>query len=957
MPLILLVVLLVAIDAIRRPTIRRLALRNVTRRRGEAALVMLGSLLGTAIITAAFIVGDTLGASFRDNVRKELGPIDQSVRVIGLDNTGPVLQALQSKAIANVDGLLPNTRAGISVASVGDAPEAEPFVSLTEVDFDAARKFGGDVSVTGMGDAGRTPTGNEAVIAKPLAKSLKVKAGDTIHVYGFGNSIDLKVRQVLPAIGIAGFNRFNVFAAPGTIKSLLTNAGSNVGAAAPGAAPQSVVWVSDTGGVFDTKDHFDQVTRDLESRTAAIAGAEVQTTKEDVLDRADAISDQFTQLFGAIGSFSVIAGVLLLVNIFVMLADERKSELGMLRAIGLKRNQLARAFGMEGTIYAIGAAILGVIAGIGVGRLVALVASAIFNSAGAFGGGGISLRFTLNGSSLQLGFVIGATISLITVWGTSIWQGRLNVIRAIRDIAEAPKSRERRRRSYVLSALGVAFGAFLTLGAIGSDSNWFGALAGVPIAAVSSITLLRSFLSRRMAVFVGCGVALVWAIVVFQIFPDALGATDLGAFVTQGVILVGCAVAIVATNDDVAIWGVSKLGVSKRTLAARLGFAYPLARVFRTSMLLGMYSIVIFTLTFLSVFSYLFAAQAPTFARETAAGYNVLVDSNYSNPVPAKALLAQPEVEDVATFDVAYPYWTTDTVKEPEGWNVSAFDEHLLDHGVPILEHRLPKFTSDKALWEGVLADHSLVVLSSFFLQQPGPPTGTYDVGDTVTIMNPLTHQSRKLLVAGTVASDFIGQGPMISKAFAHEFLTDITPSRHYVKLKPGVDGDAFSERLEGKLLAYGVQAKTFKGWIGEALEVQQGFMSLMQGYLGQGLVVGIAGLGVIMVRAVRERRRQIGMLRAMGFSSRIVRQAFMFEATFLAVQGIILGTVLALVTSYNLLSNSSTFGGDNIDFRIPWPNILVVSAIALVASLAAAAFPARQASRIKPAVALRIAD
>ena len=43
----------------------------------------------------------------------------------------------------------------------------------------------------------------------------------------------------------------------------------------------------------------------------------------------------------------------------------------------------------------------------------------------------------------------------------------------------------------------------------------------------------------------------------------------------------------------------------------------------------------------------------------------------------------------------------------------------------------------------------------------------------------------------------------------------------------------------------------------------------LFQGYLAMGLIVGIAGTAVVMVRAVRERRRQIGTLRAIGFGSR----------------------------------------------------------------------------------------
>lgn len=46
----------------------------------------------------------------------------------------------------------------------------------------------------------------------------------------------------------------------------------------------------------------------------------------------------------------------------------------------------------------------------------------------------------------------------------------------------------------------------------------------------------------------------------------------------------------------------------------------------------------------------------------------------------------------------------------------------------------------------------------------------------------------------------------------------------------------------------------------------QLSFFNLMQGYLAVVLAVGIAGIGVIMVRAVCERRREVGVLRALGF-------------------------------------------------------------------------------------------
>ena len=65
-----------------------------------------------------------------------------------------------------------------------------------------------------------------------------------------------------------------------------------------------------------------------------------------------------------------------------------------------------------------------------------------------------------------------------------------------------------------------------------------------------------------------------------------------------------------------------------------------------------------------------------------------------------------------------------------------------------------------------------------------------------------------------------------------------------------------------------------------------------------------MAGLGVVMVRAVRERRRTVGVLRALGFPAGVVRRAFLLESSFVALEGILLGTALSIVTSYLLFRN-----------------------------------------------------
>ena len=111
------------------------------------------------------------------------------------------------------------------------------------------------------------------------------------------------------------------------------------------------------------------------------------------------------------------------------------------------------------------------------------------------------------------------------------------------------------------------------------------------------------------------------------------------------------------------------------------------------------------------------------------------------------------------------------------------------------------------------------------------------------------------------------------------------------------------------------------------------------------------------MVRAVRERRRTIGVLRALGFPSRTVQRAFLTESSFVAFEGIVLGALLSVLTSYLLFENDPSFAGTVIGCPVPWLNIAILVGAALVASLVATFWPAHQASKIRPAVALRIAD
>src|SRR5262245_23630133 len=94
-------------DFLRRRNLRRMALRNMVRRPTEAVLVVVGAALGTAIITSAFVVGDTFDASIRDFGRTDYGPIDESVDVSDLSQLDAVTALVADEPIEGTDGVLP----------------------------------------------------------------------------------------------------------------------------------------------------------------------------------------------------------------------------------------------------------------------------------------------------------------------------------------------------------------------------------------------------------------------------------------------------------------------------------------------------------------------------------------------------------------------------------------------------------------------------------------------------------------------------------------------------------------------------------------------------------------------------------------------------------------------------------------------------------------------------------
>ena len=118
--------------------------------------------------------------------------------------------------------------------------------------------------------------------------------------------------------------------------------------------------------------------------------------------------------------------------------------------------------------------------------------------------------------------------------------------------------------------------------------------------------------------------------------------SDIPVFFVQGLVLVLSGVAL-GRGQRRPVPLAQQTAVRSRAagVATRLGLANPLAKRFRTGLLLGMYALIVFVLVFMAVFAAVFQAQAPRITADTSAGYDMRVDSSLGNPVTAVQLQAR----------------------------------------------------------------------------------------------------------------------------------------------------------------------------------------------------------------------------------------------------------------------------------------------------------------------------
>ncbi len=976
----------------RNPILVRMAVRNIGRRKTSFAIVIAGLMIGTAMISGSLVTGDTLTDLFTKGSYYAYGYADEVVYSRDPNSAGNTAQyvyfnytvytslsnSLQSDPQASpvLKGVTPEIVQSVSVLDqnkrVGSAG-----IYLHGTYTTASRVLGDFHSSDGRVISPNL-SDSDVIVDERVARDLNATVGDLLYVFGpRPTTFTISGIAVDDERGL--YSTMDIFVTLNAAQTLLQRPGQ-----------LNYLAITNVGGLRPSIEHSDTVglaanrtLNQLQNPTGlgckSLPGQTVEATtilcayaeKKAGVDSAVEGAKNLSNLFLVMSSFSIIAGVVLIINIFVMLAEERKSEMGMSRAVGAKRGHLTKLFLFEGTAYAAASASVGVFAGIIIAYGVLYAFGQIISGFFAVDLSVVLASFTFTALTLFTAFTAGLFITYTTILLASWRTSKLNIIRAIRDIPEPPRG----IRTYtVLSILGIILimtGIFAYMASFDSESAIMFLLG--PSLVIFGAGLILSRFARNRYAFTLTGLALLvqWGIPQFSWTNPVIADYSFGPelFFIGGLVMVAGAIMVFMFNTDVIVRVLRIFYGLKKSLIPvfRISFSYPSNKKFRTTAAVAMFALVIFTVTTIAVIAAEQSAALSNLVDEFSGGYDLVVQTspmtNLTETLRSNTALSG-KIDGVIPFKTVGVAVTDQTQNRPlacgsqlactvVGADPGAIGaDNFFDTNKFSFAEYAQGYTTSKQVWDAVRADPSKVVWSTSFISQTGPPQErpTPNPGDTLLLSTANRTVTTQVIA---VLNGVWFSGVVSTSVFVENSFGVNTGSLAFVSVVEGVDPTQVSVMIRQDFLRFNLQTLVIPVFVADFVQVGNSFLALFQGFLGLGLVVGIAGLGIIAIRSVVERRREIGMLRALGFRRSMVLATFLLENTYITLLGIGIGVALGLNLGYAI---SQTSGAD-LPYVIPWVNIGEIVAIAYGLAMLATVSSARRASKIPPAEALRYTE
>jgi putative ABC transport system permease protein len=569
----------------------RMGLRNLPRRGMQTGLVVLGLMLSTLIITAAFTTGDTIDHSITKAGYDHLQRTDLVLNFNGDggDNTGKPVYVRESsvgeleRRLADdpdVEGILPFLIEPLPAVNVRTSL-SEPSISVVGIDPERLTQFGG-LRLEGGGQPDLANLhDDEILLSKNAADELDARPGDVLTLTANGQPVEVRVAAIVKdEVATSGYAAFYETTSGGG--AMLLSSVQRIS-----GNPNSVNNVAITlrGGVRGSLDNADAAAARVEAIVQGPDGqrllgagdraVEVDTLKKDTIEEAETTGNLFVTFFLVLGLFSIASGIMLIFLIFVMLAAERKPEMGMARAVGAQRSNLVQSFVSEGMAYSVLAGAVG--AALGVAAAIGLVVGYL-----RIAGGFDFLEAHITTRSLVVSYCLGVVLTFLTVVIASARATNVNIVAAIRGLDE-DKRRERRRKTnwkwvaiglpsmivpplgvwlllrkgfgiawaWIIAPLGLAAGALALLGAKSVESEFLAGF-GFSVLPLCAAMLAAHYRVNGRAIWTAVGLYLTTYWLSPYDFGEKILGTELNGdiemFVLSGVMVVIALTLIIVFN-------------------------------------------------------------------------------------------------------------------------------------------------------------------------------------------------------------------------------------------------------------------------------------------------------------------------------------------------------------------------------------------------------------------------
>ncbi|MEM3852329.1 MAG: FtsX-like permease family protein [Methanomassiliicoccales archaeon] len=948
--------LLVLFLVVRHRAVFKIFLRSSAGNRRRFALIVVGLMVGTSMITGALVMRSTMLTLSDNVVLLSYGHIDETVTA-GSSLSGPFFNQSAAGVIENssppaeVSGIIPMI---YETVSAFDATSRVPYIDMGLVaeGGNASALLGPFISVTGK-KIWSVPEGN-VLLDQYAARVLDASPGDRITLFEGNRSINATVfaivRDNYRGYLDYGFNAFlplttaqQLFNAPNEINMIaVANTGTVLGAAELGSRVMS--WLNSTLPSASTA-----------AGTRLSAYSVVEGALKSVNGEIRSISD----LYLALSVFAMASGLILVVVIFYTLAEERSKELGLLRVLGARKSDILGGFTGEGFVYTLLSCFAGSIAGIGIGFIMVIGFIAIFGSTFSLplrDTGALLSSFTVTPSDIIYGFSAGGLATLLVIAVTSYSISSMSSTAAMRGMVE----RTRPVKLYITASLLLAVVPPLLYSAFVINSLMLAmlSLSLLPFS-MALIASARGFITPGLLI-AGVWLLLFWGLPQsWQLF-SALHSSYY-VYVESGVFLVTGGLMIFMGVRPFLLSLLSPRGRQRGVIlpATRQAFSYLFHKKLRTALSLSLFAFVVFGIISVSVLGNMIDGAAISTVQQQGGGYSFVLYSaggtNLTSTVSENASLSQL---------INYESLIYDTSAAAE-YNGSVFVYPLV--GVPsqgetpfYLYNTYPialqnkNFASPRALWQAVAGgDYAIIDMSLGGIKQ-----GDYSTTSTNAPVVPLGGKielfsgNRSLNVTViAVLREFGLQGIFVSTSvLSHLGLLHSAYPVLFVRLKSGVSAAAASVTFRRTLYKYNPVLVDLSQIASQLTGAITGIVEMTEIFIGMGLVAGTAGLGIIGMRSVIERRQQIGLMRAIGFTRRLVSASFLMEFMFLAIIGSAIGVAMSLLNSYII----SVQLGQLLPFSFNASTIILLVILSASFTALAVMGSARRVSRIEPSVALR---